>query len=272
MSLFCADIGNTNIVMGLYKGEKLVTHWRIATDHRKMADEYAMLILDLFERSAQEPAAVEGVIAASVVPPLTGIFEKLSRRYFHREALVIGDAVQTGVRIRYDNPAEVGADRVVNVVAVYHHHGGPACVVDFGTGTTFDALSAEGDYLGGSIAPGIGIAAEALFQRTAKLPRVDLVRPPAVIGKNTVHSMQSGLLFGYVGLVEGLVARFRAELGPEMKVIATGGLAALIAAETNVIDAVDPWLTLEGLRLIWEMNHQTALSSTLATSARALSV
>jgi type III pantothenate kinase len=241
--------------MGLYEGAGLIAHWRIATDHQKMADEYAMLILDLFERSAQDTAAVEGIIVASVVPPLVGIFEKLSQRYFGRTALVISEALQTGVRIRYDNPAEVGADRVVNVVAVYHHYGGPACVVDFGTGTTFDALSPEGDYLGGAIAPGIGIAAEALFRRTAKLPRVDLIRPPTVIGKNTIHSMQSGLLFGYVGLVEGMVARFRAELGPEMRVIATGGLAPLIAAETDFIDAVDPWLTLEGLRLIWEMGR-----------------
>jgi type III pantothenate kinase len=193
---------------------------------------------------------------ASVVPPLTGIFEKLSRRYFGRSALVVGDSIDAGVRIRYDNPAEVGADRVVNAVAACHRYGSPACVVDFGTATTFDALSAEGDYLGGAIAPGIGIAAEALFQRTAKLPRIDLVRPPAVIGKNTVQSMQSGLLFGYVGLVEGIVDRFRAELGPDMQVIATGGLAPLIAAETEIIDAVDPWLTLEGLRLIWGMNQE----------------
>jgi type III pantothenate kinase len=241
--------------MGLYEGDELVTHWRIATVHGKMADEYAMLILDLFERAGQDPSAVQGVAIASVVPPLTGIFEKLSQRYFDQPALVIGEAAQTGVRIRYDNPAEVGADRVVNAVAAYHRYGGPACVVDFGTATTFDALSAEGDYLGGAIAPGIGIAAEALFRRTAKLPRIDLVRPPAVVGKNTVQSMQSGMLFGYVGLVEGLVARFRAELGAGMKVIATGGLAPLIAAETDVIDAVDPWLTLQGLRLIWEMNQ-----------------
>jgi type III pantothenate kinase len=198
---------------------------------------------------------VGGVIVASVVPPLTSIFEKLSGRYFHQEPLLIGPDVRTGVRVRYDNPQEVGADRVVNAVAACHRYGSPVCVVDFGTATTFDAISAEGDYVGGAIAPGIGIAAEALFQRTAKLPRIDLVRPPAVIGKNTVQSMQSGMLFGYVGLVEGLVARFRAELGLEMKVVATGGLAPLIAAETGVIDAVDPWLTLEGLRLIWEMNQ-----------------
>jgi type III pantothenate kinase len=255
MSLFCVDVGNTNVVLGLYEGEQLVTHWRIATDPQKMADEYAMLTLDLFERSGQDPAAVEGVIVASVVPPLTGVFVKLSERYLHQTPLVFDATVHSSVRILLDNPMEVGADRIVNVVAAFHRYGGPACVVDLGTGTTFDLLSAEGDYLGGAIAPGIGIAAEALFQRTAKLPRIDLVRPPSPIGRNTVHAMQSGLLFGYVGLVEGLVARFRAELGPQLKVIATGGLAALVAAETQAIDAVDPWLTLEGLRLIWEMNH-----------------
>jgi type III pantothenate kinase len=255
MTLFCVDIGNTNVVMGLYEGEELATHWRIATDHQKMADEYAMLILDLFERSGQQPANVEGVVVASVVPPLAGIFDKLCRRYFDRAPLFVEGSVHTGVRICLDSPGEVGADRVVNAVAAFRRYGGPACVVDLGTATTFDLISAEGDYLGGAIAPGIGIAAEALFQRTAKLPRIDLVRPPGAIGKNTVHAMQSGLLFGYVGLVEALVARFHAELGPEMKVIATGGLASLIAAETEVIDAVDPWLTLEGLRLIWEMNQ-----------------
>jgi len=255
VSLFCVDIGNTNVVMGLYEGDVLATHWRVATDHQKMADEYAMLILDLFDRSDQDPAAVEGVVVASVVPPLTGIFEKLAIRYFGRPPLVVGADVHTGVRVLLDSPGEVGADRVVNAVAAYRRYGGPACVVDLGTATTFDVLSSEGDYLGGAIAPGVGVAAEALFQRTAKLPRIELVRPPAAIGKNTIQAMQSGLLFGYVGLVEGLVARFRAELGSEMKVIATGGLASLIAAETDVIDAVDPWLTLEGLRLIWEMNR-----------------
>jgi type III pantothenate kinase len=257
MSLFCVDIGNTNVVMGLYEGETLAAHWRIATAHRKMADEYAMLILDLFERAAQQPTAVAGVAIASVVPPLTGTFEKISSRYFDQTPMVIGPSVRTGVHIRYDNPQEVGADRIVNAVATYHRYGGPACVVDFGTATTFDAISIEGDYLGGAIAPGIGIAADALFERTAKLPRIDLVRPPTVIGKNTVHSMQSGMLFGYVGLVEGLVARFRSELGPDMKVIATGGLAPLIATETDAIHTVDPWLTLEGLRLIWHMEQES---------------
>jgi type III pantothenate kinase len=255
MSLFCIDIGNTNVVMGVYQGVELLAHWRIATDHNRMADEYAMLILDLFDRAAQDPAAVEGVIMASVVPPLTGIFAKLSQRYFDQKPWVVGSGIRTGVRVRLDSPAEVGADRVVNAAAAYRRYGGPACIVDLGTATTFDILSVEGDYLGGAIAPGIGIAAEALFQRTAKLPRIDVVRPPTVIGKSTVQAMQSGLFFGYVGLVEGLLARFRSEMGPEMKVIATGGLAATIAAETPVIDVVDPWLTLDGLRLIWEMNQ-----------------
>jgi type III pantothenate kinase len=255
MALFCIDIGNTNVVMGLYTGEDLVTHWRIATDHRRMADEYGMLLLNLFQQSGRKPSCVGGIIMASVVPPLTGTFDKVCQRYFEQVPLNVDTGVETGVPIRYDNPAEVGADRVVNAVAAYHRYGGPACVVDLGTATTFDAISVSGEYLGGAIAPGIGIAAEALFQHTAKLPRIDLVRPPAVIGKNTVQSMQSGMLFGYVGLVEGLVARFRAELGPEMRVIATGGLAPLLAAETTVIDAVDPWLTLEGLRLIWDRNR-----------------
>jgi type III pantothenate kinase len=177
------------------------------------------------------------------------------REYLRQNPLVVDAGVKTGVRIRYEDPRAVGADRIVDAAAVQKLYGGPACVVDFGTATTFDAISAEGDYLGGAIAPGIGIAAEALFQRTAKLPRVDLQRPPAAIGRNTVHAIQSGLLFGYVGLVEGMVARFRGELGPEMKVIATGGLAEIVARETSVIQVVAPWLTLDGLCLIWQLNR-----------------
>jgi len=254
MALFCIDIGNTNVVMGLYSGPELVAHWRVATDGHRMADEYGMLVLDLLERSGQPPAVIEGIIIASVVPPVTALFEKLAERYLGHKPMIVDAEVHTGVRILLDNPKEVGTDRVVNAVAAYRRYGGPACVVDLGTATTFDLLSDRGDYLGGAIAPGLGIAAEALTQRTAKLPRIDLVRPPSVIGRNTIQAMQSGLLFGYVGLVEGLVTRFRAELGPELKVIATGGLAPLIAAETAVFDAIDPWLTLEGLRLVWGMN------------------
>jgi len=253
--LLCIDIGNTNTVLGLYRGEQLVAHWRISTQHEKMPDEYAMLMFDLFRHAGLEPEEVRGVALASVVPPLTGVYEELSRRYLELEPLTVTAGVRTGVRIRYDNPRDVGADRVVDAVAVYRLHGGPACVVDFGTATTFDAISAQGDYLGGAIAPGIIVSAEALFQRAAKLPRIDLVRPPQAIGSNTVESMQSGILFGYVGLVEGMIARFRRELGPTMRVVGTGGLAPLIARETKAIEIVDPWLTLKGLRFVWELNQ-----------------
>ena len=253
--LLCIDIGNTNTVLGVYRQEELISHWRISTQHEKMPDEYAMLVFDLLRHAGISPEEIEGVALTSVVPPLTGVFEEVCRRYLGWEPLVVTPGVRTGVDIRYDNPREVGADRVVNAVAVYRLHGGPACVVDFGTATTFDAISAEGDYLGGAIAPGITVSAESLFQRTAKLPRIDLVLPPRVIGSNTVESMQSGILFGYVGLVEGMIARFRRELGPKMKVVATGGLAPLIARETKSIEIVDPWLTLKGLRIIWELNR-----------------
>jgi type III pantothenate kinase len=219
-----------------------------------MPDEYGLQMLGLLEHSGLTTREVSGIVMASVVPPLTGTFQQASRRYLGQEPLVVDAGVRTGVHIRYEDPKAVGADRVADAAAVQNLYGGPACVVDFGTGTTFDALSAEGDYLGGAIAPGIGIAADALFQRAAKLPRVDLARPPAAIGRNTVHAMQSGLLFGYVGLVEGMVARFRQELGPNMKVIGTGGLVDLIADETDVIEIRAPWLTLDGLHIIWSLN------------------
>lgn len=253
--LLTIDIGNTNITFGLYEGETLGPRWRIRTIHEKMPDEYGILIDQLFRHQGCRSEQVTGVAIASVVPPLTSVFEQVCRDYLGQMPLVVDAGVRTGVRIRYDNPRDVGADRVVDAAAVFALHGAPACVVDFGTGTTFDAVSAEGDYLGGAIAPGIGIAAHALFERTAKLPRVELTRPPSAIGRNTTHAIQSGLLFGYVGLVEGMVTRFKAELGPETKVIATGGLAEIIALETDVIDVVDPWLTLHGLRIVYELNH-----------------
>ncbi len=253
--LLCIDLGNTNITLGLYDGNDLHSHWRIKTDHYKMPDEYGMLFFNLFAHAGRQPQNVTGICMCSVVPPLTGALEQMCTLYFGQEPLIVDVGVKTGVRIRYDNPYEVGADRVVDAAAVYQLYGGPACVVDFGTATTFDAISREGDYLGGAIAPGIGIASEALFSKAAKLTRVDLVRPPRPIGTNTVHAMQSGLIFGYVGLVEGMVARFRAELGDDMRVIGTGGLAEIIARETNVIQAVDPWLTLKGLRIVWELNQ-----------------
>ncbi|MEZ4867442.1 MAG: type III pantothenate kinase [Caldilineaceae bacterium] len=253
--LLCIDIGNTNITIGLYDGETLGPHWRLATDHDRMPDEFAMQLIALFHYAQLSPQAITGVALASVVPPLTGKWVEVCRTYMHCEPLVVGAETQTGVRILYDNPQSVGADRIVDAVAAYRIYGGPICIVDFGTATTFDAITADGDYLGGAITPGIGIASEALFQRAAKLPKVDIARPPSAIGRNTVHAMQSGLLFGYVGLVEGMVARFRAELGATMQVIGTGGLAPVIAQETTVIDHIAPWLTLDGLRMVYAMNH-----------------
>jgi type III pantothenate kinase len=253
--LLCIDIGNTNTVLGVDRQGELVAHWRVSTVHERMPDELAMLILDLFRHAGVQLADITGIALASVVPPLTGVFEEVCRRYFGQEPLVVGAGIRTGVRIRYDNPLEVGADRVVNAAAVHKLYGGPACIVDFGTATTFDAISDEGDYLGGAIAPGVTVSAEALFQRTAKLPRIDLVPPGKAIGRNTMQSMQSGLLYGYVGLVEGMIGRFRRELGPGMKVVATGGLASLIAGESEELRVVDPWLTLKGLRIIWDVNR-----------------
>jgi type III pantothenate kinase len=253
--LLCVDIGNTNITLGIYEGQALGPRWRLATAHERMPDEFILQLLGLLTYAGLSRENIEGVAIASVVPPLTGRWVEVCRRGLDCDPLVVDGNVETGVHIRYDDPGAVGADRIVDAVAAYRLHGGPACIVDFGTATTFDAISAEGDYLGGAIAPGIGIAAQALFERTAKLPRVDLARPPAAIGRNTVHSMQSGLLFGYVSLVEGMVARFRQELGAHTKVIGTGGLAEVIADETEVIQILAPWLTLDGLRMVYEMNQ-----------------
>jgi type III pantothenate kinase len=253
--LMTIDIGNTNISIGVYQGDELGPRWRVSTDHNRMPDEYGLQFDGLLAHENLSPADISGICLASVVPPLNGIFLQACRKYLNQDPLVVDAGIKTGVRILYETPRSVGADRIVDAVAVKHLYGGPACVVDFGTGTTFDAISRDGDYLGGAIAPGIGIAAEALFRRASKLPRVELSTPPSVIGQNTPHSMQSGLIYGYVGLVEGMVTRFRAELGPDMKVIATGGLTEIIARETRMIDIVAPWLTLDGLRIIWDMNQ-----------------
>ena len=253
--LLTIDIGNTNITLGLYEGEKLGPRWRLATDHERMPDEYGLQLLGLLAHAEYTASDLTGICLASVVPPLTGRMVEACHRYSGLEPLVLDTGVKTGVRIHYEDPRAVGADRIADAAAVQHLYGGPACVVDFGTATTFDAINAKGEYLGGAIAPGIGIAAEALVMRTAKLPRVDLQRPPSAIGRNTPHAMQSGLLFGYVGLVEGMVNRFRKELGTNMKVIATGGLAEIVAHETGVLEIIAPWLTLDGLRIIWEMNQ-----------------
>jgi type III pantothenate kinase len=253
--LLTIDLGNTNLTIGLYDGETLANHWRLATDQTRMTDEYGLQFLGLLEHAGKGIKDLTGVSLSSVVPPLTGRVIQACHEYLKQEPLVVDTGVKTGIRIRYEDPKAVGADRVCDAVAVMQLYGGPACIIDFGTATTFNALTKEGDYLGGAITAGINLAAEALYTHAAKLPRIDLQRPPSVIGSNTTHAMQSGLLFGYVAMTEGMVARFRAELGPEMKVIATGGLAGLIAKETPVIQIHAPWLTLDGLRMIWELNR-----------------
>ena len=253
--LLTIDVGNTNLTLGVYQGNGSGPRWRLATVHERMPDEYGLQFIGLLQHAGFSPTDITGICLASVVPPLTGKVVDACRQYLGQEPLVVDTGVRTGVRIRYEDPKAVGADRIVDAAAVQQLYGGPACVVDFGTATTFDAISNSGDYLGGAIAPGIGIAAEALFLRTAKLPRVDLQRAQAAIGRNTVHAMQSGLLFGYVSLVVGMVARFRSELEPEMKVIGTGGLAEIVARETSVIQIIAPWLTLDGLQIIWELNR-----------------
>jgi type III pantothenate kinase len=253
--LLTIDVGNTNLTLGLYEGDQLARHWRLATDHTRMPDEYGLQLLGLLENAGRSREDVSGISLASVVPPLTMRVVQACREYLKCDPLIVDTGVRTGIKIRYEDPRAVGADRVCDAVAVMHLYGGPACIIDFGTATTFNALTRDGEYLGGAITSGINLAAEALSAHAAKLPNIDLQRPPSVIGRNTVHAMQSGLLFGYVSMVEGMVARFRVELGDEMKVIATGGLVEIIGRETDVIQHVAPWLTLDGLRIIWELNH-----------------
>ncbi len=253
--LLTVDIGNTNIMLGVFEGEELRATWHMATRIHRMSDEYAALLLNLLHYQGLDASDIEEIALCSVVPPLTATFEELFQRYFHISPLVVGTGVKTGVRIRMDNPREVGADRIVNTAAAHHLYGGPIIIADLGTATTFDTVSKEGDYLGGAIAPGIETAAEALFMRAAKLPRVELVRPERAIGTSTIAAMQSGIVFGYVALVEGMVARIQKELGEKAKVVATGGYAELIAKETSVIDVINPTLTLTGLRLIYLMNQ-----------------
>jgi type III pantothenate kinase len=252
--LLTIDIGNTDTTFGVFDGEELRATWHIATDIHRMADEYAALLLNLMRQQGLDTPDIKAIALCSVVPPLISTFDELFKRYFHISPLVVGTGIKTGVRIRMDNPREVGADRIVNAAAAHHLYGGPVIVTDLGTATTFDTVSKEGDYLGGAIAPGIMAGAEALFTRTSMLSRVELARPKRAIGTNTIAAMQSGIIFGYVGLVEGIVARIQKELGEKAKVIATGGYASLIAKETKVFDEVNPGLTLIGLRLIYQMN------------------
>ncbi|MBI9043919.1 MAG: type III pantothenate kinase [Anaerolineaceae bacterium] len=254
--LLAIDIGNTNLTLGLYEQEKLSKSWRLSTDLQRMPDEYGLQILSLLQICECEPKQLKGLVLCSVVPTISERIIQACRQYLGTDPFIINHKLETGVKILYENPDGVGADRIADAAAVYHLYGGPACVIDFGTATTFNALTARGEYLGGAIAPGIGIASEALFNRTAKLAPVALNKPPNPIGRNTVHAIQSGLLFGYIGLVEGMVKRFRQELGEKTRVIATGGLANVIAPETKAIDIIAPWLTLDGLRIIWELNQK----------------
>ena len=252
--LLAIDIGNTDTTLGVFDGEELRSTWHLATSIHRMSDEYAALLLNLLHQQGLDTPDIKAIALCSVVPPLISTFDELFQRYFHISPLVVGAGVKTGVRIRMDNPKEVGADRIVNAAAAHHLYGGPVIVADLGTATTFDTVSKEGDYLGGAIAPGIFTAAEALFTRAALLHRVELTRPKRAIGTNTIAAMQSGIIFGYVGLVEGMVARIQQELGEKAKVVATGGAAKLIANETTVFDVVNPDLILIGLRLIYQMN------------------
>jgi type III pantothenate kinase len=253
--LLAVDIGNTNIIFGVFDGDKLKTTLRIATGIHTMPDEYAALMLNLIERQGLSSSQVTDAVLCSVVPPLVTTFEELCKRYFKISPLVVEAGVKTGIRICMDNPREVGADRIVNAVAAHKLYKGPVIVIDMGTATTFDAVSKDGDYLGGAIAPGIVIATEALFTRTAALPRVDLTYPKKAIGTSTVAAMQSGIVFGYMGLIEGIVTRIREELGGKAKVVVTGGYSKLFAQKTSVIDVANPDLTLVGLRLIYQMNR-----------------
>lgn len=256
--LLAIDVGNTNIVLGVFEGDRLTRSWRLQTLRERTSDELGILILQLFEQNGLDRQRVSGIILSSVVPPLTRPMEEMARLYFGRNPLTVDPATNTGMPVIYTPPSDVGADRVVNGVAAYELYGRkdhvPVIVVDFGTATTFDAISADGEYIGGVICPGIGISADALFQRAARLPRVDVRKPPSIVGQTTVTSMQAGLFFGYVAMVDGIVQRMRAELpsGDRAACIATGGMADVLAGETSTIQRVEPELTLHGLKLIWE--------------------
>lgn len=252
--IFVLDVGNTNIVLGVYEGEELKYHWRMETNRHKTEDEYGMIVKNLFEHVKLSLDSIEGIIISSVVPPIMFSLERMCVKYFNISPLVVGPGIRTGLNIKYENPREVGADRIVNAVAGINEYGGPLIIVDFGTATTYCYINDDKQYMGGAIAPGIGISTEALYSKAAKLPRIEIGRPDHIIGKNTVSAMQSGILYGYVGQVEGIVSRMKANSNNNPTVIATGGLAQLISKESDIIDVVDQFLTLKGLKLIYERN------------------
>lgn len=252
------DVGNTNIVLGAYDGKKLLNHWRMGTNREKTADEYGMFMMSLFSNDKIDINNIEAVIIASVVPPIMYTLEHAIRKYLKKDPIIVGPGIKTGINIKYENPREVGADRIVNAVAAIELYGGPVIVVDFGTATTFCAINSKSDYLGGVICPGIKVSLEALFQKAAKLPRIDLVKPETVIGRTTIGNMQSGIIYGYTGQVDYIVKRMKKEIKEDnIKVIATGGLARLISSESETIDEVNGHLTLEGLRIIYEKNKSS---------------
>jgi type III pantothenate kinase len=255
--IFVFDVGNTNTVLGVYKNDELTHHWRIETHRNRTEDEYGMVIKSLFDYDNLSFSEIDGIIISSVVPPIMFALERMCIRYFDIKPLIVGPGVKTGLDIKYDNPKEVGADRIVNAVAAIHEYGYPSIIVDFGTATTYCYVNEEKQYLGGAIAPGIGISTEALYTRASKLPRIEIVRPEGVVGKNTISAMQSGILYGYVGQVEGIVNRMKKESKKAPIVIATGGLAGLISEESSVINIVDPFLTLKGLQLIYKRNMES---------------